>query len=451
MSEQGNIVPPMKSKEWSTWVQREELGVRFGRRKHKGIPCLWMGNPRRFESFGKWIVRTGPIEAGAWYDIRASYRQKGVACERSSVVVLLTWLGKGIVGEQVRRDYVQYLVDEGDGWKALVEHVRAPEGATGVQIELFLRFTERGQVWWRAVEMQSSSARAGRVVRAAAVFDPTIYRSTKEKILARAEVLIDKVAQEKPDVICLTEVFSTRGMDRPIGEVAEPIPGGPSSSLLSKKARQYSCYIAASLHEKVLVEDGEVYYNTGVLFDRQGGFVGKYRKVQITLEEAELYRVSPGRDLPVFETDFGKVGILICWDHSFGELLRILALRGAEMILLAIAGDGLPHHWETSCRLHAIENNVHIVGSLSLRGPSLIMAPNGEILGQTYSYTQHPGDDPKMDFVVAECDMDLRPEGKYMSVGDTYADRRSTYLVERRLDVLGPLMNSETLPEGASW
>jgi len=379
----GNLLPSPRSGSWTTWIPREELGVRFGVRTLARSPCLWMGRPERFESFGKFIARVDGIEAGAWYDLRASYRQKGVRHERVSIVAMLTWLGKGTAGDQVRRDYAERLVEEEDGWKALVSHVRAPPGSSAVQVELFFRWADDGEVWWRAVELRPGCGTPGRVIRAAAVFDPTTYGWSKDRILDRAGRLIDLAAREKPDVLCLTEVFSTRGMERPMAEVAEAVPGGPGCDLLARKARQHAMWIAASVHERVPVGGGELYHNTAVLYDRRGELAGTYRKAQITLEEAELGGLSPGRELPVFRTDFGTVGMLVCWDHSFSELTRILALQGAEMILLPIAGDGVPHHWEAACRLHAIENGVYLVGSLSLRGPSWIVAPSGEILCRT--------------------------------------------------------------------
>ncbi len=435
----GNLLPSPRSGSWTTWVPRKELGVRFGVRTLDRSPCLWMGRPERFESFGKYLARVEGIEAGAWYDLRASYRQKRVRHERVSIVAMLTWLGDGAACSQIRRVYAERLEEEENGWKALVSHVQAPPGSSAVQVELFLRWTDDGEVWWRAAQLQPGRGTSGRVIRAAAAFDPTVYGLPKERILDRAERLIDLAAREKPDILCLTEVFSTRGMERPMTEMAEAVPGGPGSDLLARKAREHAMWIAASLYERVPVKGGEVFYNTAVLYDRRGGLAGTYRKAQISLEEAELGGVSPGRELPVFQTDFGTVGMLICWDHSFSELARILALQGAEMILLPIAGDGLPHHWEASCRLHAIENGVYLVGSLSLRGPSWIVDPNGEILCRTGCSSHPSGGDPEMEIVVAECDLEARPASRCLSVGDTDGERRSVYLAERRVDLYGPL------------
>jgi predicted amidohydrolase len=386
-----------------------------------------MGSRERFETLGKWIAEAKPVEPGCWYDFRASYCQEGVESERVSIVAMLTWLGKGPRSPEVRREYVEHLADEGGGWRALRARSCAPPKSTSVRIELFLRWTERGRVWWREVDLRPSARQERRIVRAAAVYDPTVWGQAKPEHLRRAEAMIDRIGPHRPDVICLTENFTDRGTMKPVAQTAERVPGGPGSRLLARKARQYRCYISASIHEK----EGGLYYNTAALFDRRGRLAGKYRKVQISLGEAEK-GITPGRDFPVFETDFGKVGMLICWDNSFAEATRILALRGAEMVLLSIAGDGVPMHWETVCRARAMENVLHLVGSLGLRGPSWIMAPDGRILASTCG-----------GFALADCDLDARPETLYLSVGGSMGDHRSVYLVERRSDAFGPLVRSE--------
>ena len=112
-------------------------------------------------------------------------------------------------------------------------------------------------------------------------------------------------------------------------------------------------YIVAGILEL----DGEVVYNTAILLDRSGRLAGKYRKVSLPREEIEG-GVSPGNALPIFETDFGKIGMMICWDVAFPEPARMLAMKGAEVILMPIWGGNL-----TLAKARAIENQVHLVTS----------------------------------------------------------------------------------------
>ncbi|MFH0911763.1 MAG: carbon-nitrogen hydrolase family protein [Planctomycetota bacterium] len=429
-----NLVPAPDSGAWKEWAPREALAPESGKKTLDGKTRLWMRSPDRFQTFGKWIAQAGPVEGGQWYLFRASYKAEKVDYERTSVVAFVRWTQEG---RRSLGQYIQYLVEEEGGWKSLTESIRAPEDATGVQVELFLRWTEQGEVYFRSVELLPQGARAPRKIKAAAVFDCTVYNSTRETLIERTEAAIDQAAREKPDIIVLTENFTDRGREKPVAETAESVPDGPGCRFLSQKARQHHCYISASLHEK----DGPYYYNSAVLFDRKGEFVGKYRKVQLALGEAQG-GISPGRDYPVFQTDFGKVGMLICWDNSFQESARILALRGAEMILLSIAGDGVPGHWETVCRARAMENSLYLVGSLSLRGPSLIVGPDGTILAQTNAGPIRPT--PPLGVVVAECDLDFRPMTRSLSVG-AMGDHRSCYLVERRTDTLEPLIRPQTI------
>ncbi|MFH0911762.1 MAG: carbon-nitrogen hydrolase family protein [Planctomycetota bacterium] len=434
-----NTAPPVDSEKWKTWSPREDLAPRSGRRERDGSQCLWMASPDRFNAFGKWIAEGLPVAADTWYLFRASYRTEKVDYERTSVVAMITWMKQDRRHPILKRDYVEYLLDEGNGWKSLAGRLKSPEDAESVRIELFFRWSEKGEVWWRSVDLRPAKKIAGRKVRAVAVFDPTIFYQTREQLLKRAERVLDLAGKEKPDIICLTEIFPSRGMERPISEQVEPFPDGPGSKLLARKAREFSCYIAGSLYASVTEGGRDTIYNMGVLFDRQGRLVGTYPKVQITLNEAEK-GVSPGRDFPVFDTDFGRVGMITCWDIAFCETVRILAARGAEMILLPIAGA---MNWETTCQLRAVENGIYLVGSLSLRGPSLIMSPKGEILAKTHALpVNHKQEDPEIGLAVAECDLDFRMETR--GSVDVPTDQRSLILVERRIDAFAPLSRSES-------
>jgi predicted amidohydrolase len=117
--------------------------------------------------------------------------------------------------------------------------------------------------------------------------------------------------------------------------------------------------------------EGEAVYNTAVLIDRQGRVAGKYRKVYIPREEIEV-GITPGNDYPVFDTDFGRIGIMICWDSEYPEPARALALQGAEIILLPIwDGD------KTLVKARAIENHLFLVES-SYGSPTQILDPDGK-------------------------------------------------------------------------
>jgi predicted amidohydrolase len=150
--------------------------------------------------------------------------------------------------------------------------------------------------------------------------------------------------------------------------VAEPLPG-PTTAKLGELARRRKAWIVAGLYER----EGTAIYNTAVLISREGALAGKYRKVYIPREEIEG-GITPGRDYPVFDTDFGRLGMMICWDVQYADPARGLALRGAEIIALPIWGGN-----EILARARVIENRVFLAAS-GYSFPTQIMDPNGEVI-----------------------------------------------------------------------
>ena len=128
-------------------------------------------------------------------------------------------------------------------------------------------------------------------------------------------------------------------------------------------------YIVAGILEK----KGNTVYNAAVLMDRNGDLAGLYHKVSLPREEIDG-GVTPGNSLPVFDTDFGKIGIMICWDVTFPEPARTLAFQGAEVIFLPIWGGHL-----TLAKARALENQVYLVSS-SYDMESAIFDQEGEIM-----------------------------------------------------------------------
>jgi predicted amidohydrolase len=131
----------------------------------------------------------------------------------------------------------------------------------------------------------------------------------------------------------------------------------------------------AGLYER----EGSAVYNTAVLIDRQGKVAGKYRKVYLPTEEIEG-GLTPGVAYPVFETDFGKVGLMICWDVEYVDPARALAAQGAEIILMPIWGGNY-----TLMKARAIENHVFLV-SAGYDVETAVINPSGEALCATKEY-----------------------------------------------------------------
>ena len=200
-----------------------------------------------------------------------------------------------------------------------------PEEATDAEVRLYYRFHPSGTVRWKNVSLREADPIGSRLVTVACADGPV--RGTYREILDRWNDWLDVAGQKKVDVALLPEMFNG---SRPAQ--AEPLEG-PSGELLYHKAKQWKMYVCASFYEK----RGDITYNTAPLYDRNGKLVGTYEKnypFDPELDEG----VTPGSALPVFETDLGKVGIQICYDNWFPEVVRILAYRGADLILYPNAG-----------------------------------------------------------------------------------------------------------------
>jgi predicted amidohydrolase len=235
--------------------------------------------------------------------------------------------------------------------------------------------------------------------------------------------VLDQAGREKPDAILLTEFFPERGVKGTAHDRSEPIPG-PATHVLALKAREYSSYIIAGMLE---LDDGKT-YDTAVLIDRDGRIAGKYRKTHLPLAEVEDGE-TPGNEYPVFETDFGRIGILICWDFVFPETFRIMRLEGAEIVFLPIAGDPGARHWDTVTRARALDNGLYLVASVGDGAASRIVNPDGEVIAETADG-------------LASAELDLTRQSRlwWLSVGPADGELKSLVIQERRPETYKPLI-----------
>jgi predicted amidohydrolase len=171
-------------------------------------------------------------------------------------------------------------------------------------------------------------------------------------------------------VIVLPETITLVGTQFRYADVAEPVPG-PTTERLGALARELRTYIAAGLIER----EAQAIYNTAVLVDRQGRVAGKYRKVYVPREEVEG-GITPGADYPVFRTDFGTVGLMICWDLAHPDPARAMARRGAEILLWPVWGGN-----DTLARARAIENQVFLAASCYDCATNIV-DPEGRVLAE---------------------------------------------------------------------
>ena len=164
--------------------------------------------------------------------------------------------------------------------------------------------------------------------------------------------LVAEAAAKKADLVVLPETLTYYGTRGTYTEAAESIPG-PSTDYFGKLAKRHDLYIVAGLIER----DKSLIYNVAVLLGPDGNIVGKYRKVCLPRSEIEG-GMMPGDAYPVFETRFGKVGMMVCYDGFFPEVARELSNNGADVIAWPVWGCN-----PLLAQARACENHVYLISS----------------------------------------------------------------------------------------
>lgn len=168
--------------------------------------------------------------------------------------------------------------------------------------------------------------------------------------------LAERCLQDGADLVFMPEENQYKGCSEvPRRELIQKY-APPYRELCRELARKYNVYVVPWDYEQD--EDGSI-FNTSYILDREGNEIGKHRKVLITRSDEEK-QICPGTKFQVFELDFGKVGIMICFDNYFSEAARCLALQGAELILYPLYGDTLKDQWEIRTKCRAIDNSVYV-------------------------------------------------------------------------------------------
>jgi predicted amidohydrolase len=316
---------------------------------------------------GRWEKRL-PVTGGKHYRFEAWRNFRNVPEPRRSVVARVIWLddqGASVKWEEpARSGYAkgtvptaepEYPADDGTGpgrWGKTTAVLRAPASAKQARIELYLQWAANARAEWSDVSLKDVPAPPERKVRLATVhLQPKAGRKPGDKPPQFAP-LIAEAARQKADLVVLPETLTYYGTGLKMHECAETIPG-PSTDYFGKLAKEHDLYIVAGLVER----EGKTIYNTAALIGPDGSLVGKYRKVTLPRGEIEA-GITPGRDYPVFDTRFGKVGMMICYDGFFPEVARALAIKGAEVIAWPVWGCN-----PLLARARACENHVYVVSS----------------------------------------------------------------------------------------
>jgi predicted amidohydrolase len=355
---------------WTTKSPREEIRPEFVYLP-KGGPTgggsFVIEADDREGLFG-WWEGTFDVEGDGYYKFFAVSKTSNIEVPRRSAVVRVLW--RGPQGQPVLRKDPTYAAyrpgerpraepdfpaDRGvdqQGWTEVSGIYRAPPEASQAIVELSYRWAPGGRVEWAEVSLAAAPAPRPRKARLATVhFQPREGKLPLEKCRLFAP-MIEEAARQKADLVVLPETLTFYGSGRSYADCAEPIPG-PSTEYFGELAKQHDLYIVAGLLER----DRHLVYNVAVLIGPDGQVVGKYRKVCLPRGEIEG-GVTPGSDYPVFDTRFGKVGMMVCYDGFFPEVARQLSNRGAEVIAWPVWGCN-----PLLASARACENHVYVVSS----------------------------------------------------------------------------------------
>jgi predicted amidohydrolase len=407
---------------WSTAAVREELRPAF-RHEPNGGPSgngSFILESDAREGLNGWWTRTFPVSGGQHYRFFAMRKVTNAESPRRTGVARVIW--RDANGKPVSHDaptFTSYRPGDipraepelpGDkatdarGWTEVSEVYRAPAKAVQAIVELHFRWAPRAKVEWADVSFTSVPAPAPRTVRlAAAHFLPRGAKTPVERRDAFVPIIAE-AAKQRVTLLVLPEVL-TYGSGQTYAECAEPIPG-PSTEFFGKLAKEHGMHLVPGLIER----DRHLLYNVAVLIGPDGKIIGKYRKVCLPRGEIEG-GFQPGKDYPVFDTQFGKVGMMVCYDGFFPEVARELSNRGAEVIAWPVMGCNPLLGAARAC-----ENHVYVVSSTHTDVSANWM------ISAVYGHDGRPLAQAKDWGTLAIAEVDLNQRLHWPSIGDFKAE-----------------------------
>ncbi|MDR3365332.1 MAG: carbon-nitrogen hydrolase family protein [Clostridiales Family XIII bacterium] len=241
----------------------------------------------------------------------------------------------------------------------------------------------------------------------------------KEQNMVRAAELVGEAARGGARVVCLPEIWNSPYDGKGFSAYAEPMDG-PSAKLLADLARTHGIFlIGGSIPESGETETDENgkarIYNTSLVYNPSGALIAKHRKAHlfdVDIEKGIRFKesdfLSAGAGTTVFDTDFGKMGLAICFDVRFPEMFKEMSDAGAHLVFLPASFNMTtgPAHWDTLMKSRALDNQIYLAACSPARdlsaaytswGHSCVATPWGEYCAAA---------DARENIVYAQIDID---------------------------------------------
>ncbi|BAK54464.1 carbon-nitrogen hydrolase family protein [Sulfurisphaera tokodaii] len=236
---------------------------------------------------------------------------------------------------------------------------------------------------------------------------------SKEANIQKALEYTKAAVKDGAELIVYNELFTTQYFpateDPKFFDLAEP-EDGPTVRVFAEFSKQYKIGMIITIFEEDKKIKG-IYYDTAI-FIKDGKVLGKYRKTHIPQVPGyyEKFYFKPGKEYPVFDFGGYKIGAVICYDRHFPEGVRILTLKGADIVTIPTTTNFYPETWELELRAHAAFNTIYVVGvnrtpeifqgkEIDYFGKSLVADPTGNILKEMSSQEGYEIVDVNLDFI----------------------------------------------------
>ena len=335
---------------WRSEGREPALEPVFRLVRYQGTKALMMtgaGNPN---CAGR-LVTSFPVQGGKTYRLSVRFRMSGDVDPNANIL------------------FIFYTPEFNNGIFHFTKHANSfiegesqflvpGNGDINGEIWILFQYCAHGKVWISNVRMEECAPVMPRSVRVACTNGLTDLEGWSK--------VLDAAGEDGVDLVLLPEDIA--------GPSEAETMDGPSPTLLSAKAAQHKMYVAGGF--MLRDTDLNLTHTVCALFGRSGELVGIYRKNHLYITEI-LVGITPGEEAPVFDTDFGKVGSIICYDSFFTDVIELEALKGAEIILFPNAG-----YYRSLMPARAADNGVRIVVSSWNDGYGIWDTSGHEITGQ---------------------------------------------------------------------